>query len=247
MSGRIFEMGETGAEPPPEAPKKPGQRPKRKPRNWRALGWIIFAVVAIGIIAAAGFSVWTLRRQIQALVPSLPVAAPLSSPTPGGKTKFEAFKLKYGSLTIKGYSIVGTVSGLGGNLTTQAVQLTDLTTKESAEAIVFVLKQTTGYLKNESSSVVDYDEIDSLLNGLDYVAKIDASVTPLQNFEALYRSRGGFQVGVYNDEQGKISAVLASGEITQVSVFIKLEDLPSFRSQVVAAQQKLASVRPAKK
>jgi hypothetical protein len=135
-----------------------------------------------------------------------------------GKTKFETFTAKYGTVLIRGSIVAGTVSSQGGMVTTEAVQLTDASTKETTEGIVFHVVQG-GYFRTPNLCVVDYDEVDSLLKGLDYVAKADPSITPLKSFEAIYKSRGGFQVFVFDDDKGKISAGVASGENTTAHLF----------------------------
>lgn len=241
MSGRIFDVDDSNI-----PRQRPPERPKRKPRNWKPFLYIVIGVISIGILAVGAFSIWSLRKRIQSVVTNLPTVRPSASPTPTTRTKFESFKLRYGTVTVRGSSIVGSpIKGIGGTLTTQAVQLSDVSTKETAEGLVFTLKQNVGYLRNEGVSVIDYDEVDSLLQGLDYVAKVNAGVTPLDHFEAVYHSRGGFQIGVYNDDKGKISAGFMSGDISPVTIGVKLEDLSPFRSQIVAAKGKLDAVRVA--
>lgn len=249
MSGRIFDINEEPKEhgspesPPlrPERMEKPA-RPPKGPQRWRPVLLVLLALLVLAI-GAGLVSIWTLRKRIQSVV--FPTSAP--SPTPpelaAGKTKFETFTAKYGAVVIRGGTVTGTVSGLlGGTISTEAVQLTNASTKETTEGIVFQIVQG-GYVRTPSSSVVDYDEVDSLLKGLDYVAKADPSITPLKSFSAMYRSRGGLQVFVFNDVKGQINAGVASGEVTGAHVYLKLDDLAKFREQIVTAKRKLDGVK----
>ena len=49
--------------------------------------------------------------------------------------------------------------------------------------------------------VVDYDEIDAFLSGLDYLAKIDYNVTTLPTFVAGYTTKSGFRVGAFTSQR----------------------------------------------
>ena len=49
--------------------------------------------------------------------------------------------------------------------------------------------------------VVDYDEMDSLINGLNYLAKIDYKVTELPTFVAGYVTRSGLRVGAFTSQR----------------------------------------------
>jgi len=48
---------------------------------------------------------------------------------------------------------------------------------------------------------VDYDEIDSLLNGINYLVKITYDVTPLPGFEACYSTKSGLRVVAYSSKR----------------------------------------------
>ena len=45
----------------------------------------------------------------------------------------------------------------------------------------------------EDVTLIDYDELDSLLDGLEDVGKVDWSVTSLPGFDAVYTTKGGFR------------------------------------------------------
>lgn len=239
MSGRIFEVDAETEPKQPQAPLPPPP-PKRKSTR-RTLLWIGIGLLAVAVLVGGSFSIWTLRTHLKSAIANTPAPSPSPSPGAAGKTKFETFTAKYGRVLIRGGTLSGTVTGTG-SVAVEAVQMIDASTKEKTEAIVFHLMPS-GYFRTPAVAVIDYDEIDSLLVGLDYIAKADASITPLKTFQAVYKSRSGFQVGSFSDEKGKISAGLASGEIAAASVYLKREDLSKLREQIVVAKAKLDAVR----
>jgi hypothetical protein len=49
---------------------------------------------------------------------------------------------------------------------------------------------------------VDYDEIDSLLKGIDSMSMADRNSIPLTNFEAVYETKGALSVFTYSTGNG---------------------------------------------
>ena len=60
---------------------------------------------------------------------------------------------------------------------------------------------------------MDYDEIDSLLDGINYLNKITYEVTPLPSFEASFTAKSGLRVVAYSARrQGGIQTFLQYGD-----------------------------------
>src|SRR5687768_8943387 len=111
---------------------------------------------------------------------------PLTEP----KTKIEAFQAKTGVVIIKGMSDVGSIKDIfKGLVLVSAREFVDAASSEKVYGLIVQVKES-GTLKNEKSSFVDYDEIDSLIKGIDYVSKIEKTVTKLSDFEAAYSTKG---------------------------------------------------------
>jgi hypothetical protein len=53
----------------------------------------------------------------------------------------------------------------------------------------------------EDRTIIDYDEMDSLLGAVDYLSKIDWSVTPLASFDASYTTRAGLRVAAFSSKR----------------------------------------------
>lgn len=182
------------------------------------------------------------------LVTLCPVAAQEQAdgarPTPA--TKLEAFSAKKGVVLIKGYTTLGSVSGMG-RVAIDVREFRDASNPKSAQyGVVFEVKEA-GRLERESSSFVDEDEIDSLIKGLEYVSKIGKGVTTLSNFEAQYRTKGELALVVFSDSNGAISLAVSSGRIGKTSAYLKLEDTERIRALLGEAKQAIALAKSSAK
>ncbi len=110
------------------------------------------------------------------------------------KTKIEAFDAQQGTVVIRGFSKMGELKGVyGGVVSVESMEFTHAATGRKEFGIAIDVEETSG-LERESRSFIDYDEIDPLVKGIDYISKIDASATRLANFQADYRTKGDLRV-----------------------------------------------------
>jgi hypothetical protein len=100
-----------------------------------------------------------------------------------------------------------------------------------------------GRLENSNRSFIDYDEVDALLTGLNYISQVTPSVTKLGMFEAMYKTKGYFSATAYSSKSGKIEAAVSSGYIRASSVFLSLQQLGELRTLIAQAKQKLDAVK----
>ena len=101
--------------------------------------------------------------------------------TEEAKTKLETFQAKTGSVVIKSYSSIGSVTGRLGEIAVDALELRDATSGLRVLGITINVKEA-GRLEREDTSFIDYDEIESLVKGIDYVAKVTGPTETLSNF-----------------------------------------------------------------
>jgi hypothetical protein len=143
-------------------------------------------------------------------------------------TKLEAFSAKTGVVIIRGYTTVGSVNGLG-SVTIDAREFRDAANvKQRVTGLCIEVKEA-GRLERESTSFVDYDEIDSLVQGIDYISKIDSSITQMKSFEAEYKTKGDFSITTFSSNNG-ISVGVSSGRFSKVSAYLKMADLAKLRT-----------------
>jgi hypothetical protein len=158
------------------------------------------------------------------------------------KTKLEAFQAKAGRVLVKSYSEVGTVGGqTSGLVAIEALELQDRSDGSRALGLIIEVKPG-GEYSQTSRSFIDYDEIDSLLKGIDYISNVTTATPPLKNFEALYQTRGNFSVVTFNQSDGKISASVSGGLVGSSRVYLTTQGLLSFRQWCVSAKETLGKL-----
>src|SRR5262249_6102343 len=135
-------------------------------------------------------------------------------------TELETFQGKTGSVIIKAYSDTEPLRGLGGTIQVSPIQITDAQTKAKSSGIVFEVQTGSGSYPKRGRSLVDSSEIEGLLQGIDYVAKVDATVTVLKRFEAKYTTKGHLVITVFNDDDG-LNLGISCGYPLAESVYLK--------------------------
>ena len=176
-----------------------------------------------------------------ALSSALVVAQQTEEAERGPKTKLEAFQAQTGTVVIKGYSEIGRVAALG-SVEVNAMELTDATTGRKQSGVLIEIKES-GRLQNTGRSFIDFDEVDALLKGLDYISKATSDVTKLGMFEATYKTKGYFSATTFSGGSGKIEAAVKSGYIRPANAYLSLQQLAELRALIVKAKQKLDSVK----
>lgn len=155
------------------------------------------------------------------------------------KTKLERFAAKHGVAVIRGFTQIGDVPGeYGGAVTVGAAELTNAATGEKERGIWIRVKES-GTLERENTSSIDYDEIDSLLKGIDFIAKADGSVTKLNSWQADYATRDDFRVSTFSSSRQDVMASVASGQIGAAQVFFTRDNLSRLRGMIANAKNTL--------
>jgi hypothetical protein len=161
------------------------------------------------------------------------------------KTKLEAFDATTGSVIVHGFTSIGSLNGqLGGSLAVESKEFTNAATAKKEYGITVQVKET-GRLDRENTSYVDYDEIDSLLKGIDYIGKVDSSSTKFQNFQADYHTKGDLTVATFSTGARGTMVAVTSGRIGATSVYLKFTDLQAFRELIAKAKAAIDGVKTA--
>jgi hypothetical protein len=159
------------------------------------------------------------------------------------KTKLEAFQAMTGAVIIKGFSKIGSVSGqYGGNVSVEGREFLDASSGKREYGITIDVAKA-GEVERNHTSYIDYDEIESLLKGIDYIAKVQSSVTKLEDFQADYRTKGDFQISTFSTRKGEIMAAVSGGAFSEVTTYFPLSKLDDLRELIVKAKAKLDTVK----
>ena len=160
----------------------------------------------------------------------------------GPRTKLETFEATTGSVIVRGFSKIGTLRGqLGTSAEVESKEFTNAATSKKEYGITVQVKESSR-LERENTSYIDYDEIDSLLKGIDFIAKVDSSATRFDSFQADYKTRGDFSVSTFSTDSGVMVAI-KSGRIGAATAYLKLTDLSAFRELIAKAKAAIDAVR----
>jgi hypothetical protein len=174
----------------------------------------------------------------QAMAQNLKDSAPQAP-----KTKLEAFEAKTGAVIVQGFSKIGEVTGrYSTSASIECKEFTEASSGKKEYGIIITVKKAGDY-EHENTSYIDYDEIDSLIKGIDYITKVDKSATKLDYVQADYKTKGDLMVSTYSDDNGKIQASVQSGIYGAVSAYLSLDDLADFKNLIQKAKDKLDSIK----
>jgi len=177
------------------------------------------------IIAASGLCAFAVRAQMTNLPP----------------TELETFEAQTGTVVVKGAGQIGslTVDALTINLISKESLNVSSGRRQYGMAVEVVASGQRAWKR-----VVDYDEMDSLLNGLNYLAKIDSKVTELPTFVAGYVTRSGMRVGAFTSQRrGAIQYFLQDYSTTSPRILITPAQLAQFQDLVEQTRKNLDSLQ----
>lgn len=185
-------------------------------------------------VAVAGGSLLTGVARAQETNACLPFPA----------TKLEAFETNTDTVIIKATAPIGTVPAHGGEVGVRCREITDAGTGRHESGIIVNLTLG-GQL--EDAMLIDYDELGSLLDALEYFGGLDWSVTPLPGFDAVYTSKGGFRAAAFGSRRtGNIEFAVRSVRVRTAPLLLSRDQLGQLRSLVQQGKAKLDSLRKEK-
>jgi len=99
----------------------------------------------------------------------------------------------------------------------------------------------------EDSCTIDGDEVEALIQGVDYISKADPTISSLNHFEAGFNTRGGLRVVSYSSRRTSTTeAVVVSNRYVRSRSLLNLSQLTQFKVLLEQAQAKLDSIRKSK-
>src|ERR1039458_5314855 len=119
-------------------------------------------------------------------VGSLVLAARAQDTTNAPRTEIELFETQTGTVIVKGIGPIGSMNIGAGIVSLRCKETTDIGTGRKLYGLVI---EFAGGNQPRERAVIDYDELDLLLNGIDYLGKISYDVTALPGFDAGYADR----------------------------------------------------------
>jgi hypothetical protein len=131
------------------------------------------------------------------------------------KTEIGIFESQTGVVIVKGFGQIGSVSTGAAVISVRCKESASAATghKDYGIAVEIDVNQWRGL------ALVDYDELDALFNGMDYLGKITYGVTSLPGFEATFTTKSGLQLTSFgNKQQGGIRTFLQYDDCPRISL-----------------------------
>jgi hypothetical protein len=152
------------------------------------------------------------------------------------RTYFESHKYTSDAPLLRGMSDVQGAQSLFVEV--RAETLTNLRGSNTVRA-VSLRGRVTNYTDTD---YIDYDELNGLIHGLEFIAQANHTMTPLDNFEALYRTRSGFTVSKTSDG-GNAVFIIRSGRDDAQKVQVEAYVLNDLTQALIAAKAKLDNAK----
>jgi hypothetical protein len=158
------------------------------------------------------------------------------------KTEIGVFESRTGSVIIKGFGQVGSVAAGAYELSVRVKETTDISIGQKIYGLAIEID---GNPFPHDRILVDDNEIDSLLSGINYLIKIKYDVTTLPAFEASYTTKAGLRVMAHSiRREGAIQHSLQYGD--QPRILLTSMQLSQLYSLIEQARKNLDAINAGK-
>jgi hypothetical protein len=154
------------------------------------------------------------------------------------KTEIENFETQTDTVIVKGFSQNGSMTTDAGIISLRLKESIDVGhgSKLYGVAIELAAGQRRDFF------IVDYDEMDPLINGIDYLSKISYDATALASFDASVTTRSGVRIVAYSlVRQGGIHTYLQFGDAPKIS--LASDQLAQFQNLIAEAKSSLDALK----
>jgi len=156
-------------------------------------------------------------------------------------TRLEAFETNVGAITIKGTTDLGSVSAASGVVSVKAKEFTDTRTGRKEHGIAVEISRGGQY---RDALLIDDDELGSLLTAIDYLSKLDVSVSPLNAFDAAYTTKGGFRIAALGARRtGLVQFGVRDARVGDAPVPLSRQEMTQLWSLIDQANKLLVGLR----
>jgi hypothetical protein len=154
-------------------------------------------------------------------------------------TEIENFEAQTGTVIVKGFGEIGSVTTSAGTLSVRCKESTDVNSGQKEYGVLIAFD---GNDRKRERAVVDDDEVNLLFNGLDYLNKITYDVTTLPSFEATFATKSGFRAVAYSARrQGGIQSFLQFGDNPRIP--LSSDQMSQFQNLIGQAETYLNSLK----
>jgi hypothetical protein len=153
-------------------------------------------------------------------------------------TEIENFEMQNDVIIVKGYDEIGSVTTGEGVISVRCKESDNVTAGSKQYGIAIAFNANQGH----AASIVDYDELESLVHGLDFLSKISYNVTTMPTFDAGLTTRSGFRIAAHSERrQGAIQLFLQFGTIARIP--LTADQFAQFQNLITQAKASLDVTR----
>ena len=169
---------------------------------------------------------------------ALPLVATAQNCTNAPATEIENFELQTDTVIVKGVNQIGSVVTDAGTILVRSKESDNVTSGQKQYAISIAIEDN----QSRMALLVDYDELDALIRGLDFLGKVTYDVTSMPAFDAGIRTRSGFRVGAHSERrQGTIQLLVQFGDTARIPV--TPDQFSQLQKLIVQAKTELDTVK----
>jgi hypothetical protein len=184
------------------------------------------------LMAAVIWSLQTIRADAQIQITNL-VLPPA--------TVLENLESTTGQLIIKASAPVGSVPCTGAVISVTCKEDTLVSSGRKEHGVMVGIAINGNPV--EERTVIDFDELDSLINALNYMANVTWSVTSLSSFDVNYMTKAGLRFAVFSSKRsGQIEFSLRSSRMYK-GIALSPEQRSEFLVLITQAKANLVALR----
>ena len=149
-------------------------------------------------------------------------------------TEIQNFELQNDTVIVKGFGGIGTIATDGGVISVRCKESENVMSgsRMYGIAVAFEANQARTFF------VIDDDEMDRLIQGLDYLGKISYDVTTMPAFDASFTTRSGLCIAAHSERrEGGIQLYLQLGDEARIP--LTPDQFAQFKNLVVQAKKSL--------
>jgi len=156
-------------------------------------------------------------------------------------TRLESFATNVGTVIIRGSTDIGVVSADAGSIVLKCREASDAGSGRKELGISVDLNH--GQQLRETR-LVDYDELESLINALAYLNKVDWSITSLSSFDAGITTRSGFRASAFSSRRSSaIEFAVRTVGSGNPPILLSRDQMAELRGMLEQGRARLDSIR----
>ena len=156
------------------------------------------------------------------------------------RTKLEAIEDRHSTVILKGFTRISTIEVRG--IRVDAVEMREMGNVARAKGLVIALREG-GERPEDNRAFVDYEEIDSLLNAIDVISRVDETATRLVGFEARFKTLGDLEISVFRQTRSGNAVSMSTGICNRATTTLTLDDLAKVKAMIQEAKARLDELR----